>query len=124
MTTQLSELREAQYLLGEIINYFDEIEEQLTRETKFPVKLLQKAKAFQAFHAVSEVIDEYDEARRLRKHWEPDEVAERFIRNNIRFLMENDLTPATLAEKMGMPPGPIESICDAAGLSGEEWGDD
>jgi hypothetical protein len=64
VSNSFAELLEAQHLLGEIINYFEEIEEQLAKQSGFPVKLLQKAKAFQAFAAVSEAVEECEEARR------------------------------------------------------------
>lgn len=112
MTNPLSELLEAQHLLGEIFNYLTEVEQAISKQSSFPVELLQKAKAFQALAAISEVVEHYDEARRRRKHWEPDEVAEQFIRHNLRFLIENDLSVADLADHLALPEEQITPIFD------------
>jgi hypothetical protein len=110
--------------LAEIVRYFDEIENKLTEQSGFPVKLQQHRAAWHALMIVSELIEDDRERRRTRKHWEPDDVAEKFIRHVMRFLTEQKLTPQQLAEHMAMPVDSILQLYDAELLTCEEWRDD
>jgi hypothetical protein len=102
--------------LSVIVGYLAEIEQSLSEQSGFPVKLQQHAVAWRALGTVNDLIEAEDERRRAWKHYYPDEVGQKFGATVTRFLEEHGLTPEQLSEHLKLPLRTVEHISQTEGL--------
>jgi hypothetical protein len=104
------DLYEVQEDLETLVQYFEELEDRLTTESKHPVHLVETRTARRASIAVYRFLEADRERRRGWRQSEPSEAAVTFAKLVFQFLSERQMTSDELAQQVSAAPTWLDDL--------------